>query len=433
MADLSVLLQSLLAADKQAAEDDPFLPLANFGNQMGDLVVQASPRGSVKENLLAGLITGLTGGIAQNLGQGYRDRQGVLARDVLFNELEGSPITERPRGMSPSVFSGLRNTGSIFSLAQNLANESEAVKAQRDFKNTIATEVVKSALDNPHKAQRAQAVLEQLFGNAAPVARAAEQIGTNADGSPIMTEGAEPVAMPVSELDPYLDRFGGDEAAARNALEYDRGKPDRIKATEDTLRSQFLGQKVVQDYAQIATQFEAMRRAVDDTSAVSDFDFTFGTMKILDPGSIVRETEQGLVVDSQSMPTSLLNQINKKLEGKSQLGPEIRRDLINLAQRRFEIQKQSVDALAGEYRQMATTRGANPDYVAVVPGPRIDTAPAPAATPTQPAQATPIGATKQIQGKTYIKAEDGLWHAAPQAAPPSSVPVLPTGNGFLGK
>lgn len=337
---LDAILATLLGVQKDAEAESPWLPITDATDLIGKTLIQSSPHFSLQENILAGLLTGAVGGLGKNLTKSYADEQSALASDYM---LGGGSVFEKPEGLSESIFQKAKNARSIIEV-QDLLNRREAEAAS---KAAFEQDINKAFLDNPEKATYGVQAL------------AASRGLTNADGTPI--------ALPSNELTPYRKLTGGDETAARALFERDITKPDRVQTTEEKLRSQYLSQKVVQDFGEISKQFAALQQSVNDPNAASDLDFTYGVARVLDPGSVVRETEQGLIVNSTGIPQALLAQVNKALTGKAGLGPELRQALLDLVGRRYEIQKGAVDLLSKEYGNLALQAGGSPGNVTITP------------------------------------------------------------------
>ena len=108
----------------------------------------------------------------------------------------------------------------------------------------------------------------------------------------------------------------------------------------------------VDDWAKIAKMYEgspgverlrkvqptlaAMQSSINDDTAMSDLQFVYGLASILDPQSAVKEGEMGLVISSQSIPSALLGQLNKMIEGKGGMRPGVRQQLYQVARKRAQ-------------------------------------------------------------------------------------------------
>lgn len=113
--DFSDILAALNAGKKGAQDSDPYLPLVGASDTVGKALLQAAPSHGIGEDLLGGLVTGLTGGLFSNLSQGYEANQADLSHQALANALSGK-VFEKPDGMSPSVFSSMQGISDAMKL-----------------------------------------------------------------------------------------------------------------------------------------------------------------------------------------------------------------------------------------------------------------------------------------------------------------------------
>ena len=118
----------------------------------------------------------------------------------------------------------------------------------------------------------------------------------------------------------------------------------------------------------IAPTIESMYKSLSDPSAMADLDFVYGLAKILDPTSVVRESEGKMVIDSQGIAPSFLGQLNKMLSGDQAMLPEARFKLFGVAMRRAQELQQQAEQERGFYSDMAKENQFNPDtYLQQVP------------------------------------------------------------------
>ena len=117
----------------------------------------------------------------------------------------------------------------------------------------------------------------------------------------------------------------------------------------------------VKGWRQIAPTLASMRKSLSDKSSISDLDFINGVAKILDPTSVVRESEGKMVIESQSITSQTLGTLNKILNGEQALDDKTRRQMYQLARRRgaehYEQAKRDYDY----YTQLGRPYGLNPN------------------------------------------------------------------------
>lgn len=123
------------------------------------------------------------------------------------------------------------------------------------------------------------------------------------------------------------------------------------------LRKEFQGNQVYKDTQQLATAYNKIL-STSDTGA-GDMSLIFAYMKMLDPGSTVREGEYATAQNVGSIPQNIVSAYNRAVTGEK-LAPEIRQAFKDEAGKVFSVQKGRYDALANEYRRLSTSLGVDP-------------------------------------------------------------------------
>jgi hypothetical protein len=157
-----------------------------------------------------------------------------------------------------------------------------------------------------------------------------------------------------------------------------------VNPQEAPLRTQFLGQ--IQPHIQISQAYGKIISAPD--TAAGDMSKIFGFMKILDPGSTVREGEYASAEQTRGIPEAVVAQYNKAVSGK-RLTTEQREkfdqaagDLVTSQKKQFDQQKQF-------FTNIATNARANPANVIFDPYQGLDIK-------TTPPKATPPTVNQQL-------------------------------------
>ena len=101
-----------------------------------------------------------------------------------------------------------------------------------------------------------------------------------------------------------------------------------------------------------------------DPSAAGDLSLIFNYMKILDPNSVVRESEFATAANSAGVPDRVRNVWNKALSGE-RLAEDQREDFVGTAQVLFASQERNQRLLEGNFTGIAERNGINPDDVIV--------------------------------------------------------------------
>jgi hypothetical protein len=137
---------------------------------------------------------------------------------------------------------------------------------------------------------------------------------------------------------------------------YDGGPSgaDAPKITAITaLRKDYENQPGTSRYRQSVPVLTSMAAAVNDTTAMADLDFVYGMAQIFDPESVVRESEMGMVIDSQSMPAAIKGRLEKILNGQASLGPQARKDLVEASRRRVQQYRTQAEGEAKQFGGIA--------------------------------------------------------------------------------
>ncbi|KHD88831.1 MAG: hypothetical protein OM95_06865 [Bdellovibrio sp. ArHS] len=190
-------------------------------------------------------------------------------------------------------------------------------------------------------------------------------------------------------------------ALANKGLE-EEGKAKRAKIIAEgqdlkqatNLRKEFNADPVVKNFKDVQQSYQKITDMAKKPSAAGDISMIFSYMKMLDPGSVVREGEQATAQNAAGISDQLRNQYNRLLNGE-RLTPKQRQDFINQARSIYDSQQSLVSNIEKDYKGLASEYGTSPSLVI----------------PRSSAPLAPIykdGDTKTIKGQTFIR-KDGMW------------------------
>lgn len=134
---------------------------------------------------------------------------------------------------------------------------------------------------------------------------------------------------------------------------------------EVNLRREFNNRQEVKDFRTVQSAYNSVQAAARNPSAAGDLSLIFAYMKILDPGSVVREQEFANAQNAAGVPDQIRNRYNQILNGQ-RLNPNQRRDFLNQANNLFQTRRQTYANVENEYRGYAESYGVSPDRVAPV-------------------------------------------------------------------
>lgn len=118
------------------------------------------------------------------------------------------------------------------------------------------------------------------------------------------------------------------------------------------------------DTQQVSSAFEKVRVAAEDPSAAGDLALIFNYMKMLDPGSVVREGEFANAQNAAGVPDRVRNQWNRLVDGE-RLNDDQRRDFINQAGNVFSAQQNVQNQIDDQFSELATNAGVDPSQVII--------------------------------------------------------------------
>lgn len=124
-----------------------------------------------------------------------------------------------------------------------------------------------------------------------------------------------------------------------------------VKEVSD-LRKEFESHQSVKEFRSSKVSIDKLRSAAKDPSAAGDLALIFSFMKILDPGSVVKETEFANAQNAAGVPDRVRNAWNKALSGE-RLNPAQRADFVRSAERLFGAHEAAYNELASQYEGLA--------------------------------------------------------------------------------
>lgn len=199
----------------------------------------------------------------------------------------------------------------------------------------IGAQAGQSGLQSLEKAEEAEAVKsreEQLFG------LEQSKIGMQREHN----QAADKIAQM---------KAGDDKRQAQidlgNKLRVERNALPTTKQTQD-----------------VSVAYQKISSAVEDPSAAGDLSVIFSYMKMLDPGSTVREGEFANAQNAAGVPVQIQNQWNRLMRGE-RLAPEQRADFANQASKLYAAQQDVQSRVDSQYAVLASKAGVPPESVIV--------------------------------------------------------------------
>jgi len=151
------------------------------------------------------------------------------------------------------------------------------------------------------------------------------------------------------------------QEALKTAFSLDKGGDQSLK----------FGTKLRTEFNNLTSSFRNVRDAhsrvlasAKDPSAAGDLALIFNYMKVLDPGSVVRESEFATAENSGGVPAKVRNMYNKVITGE-RLPVSIRTDFVKRSTALYHSQESSFNQTSKIYSGLAERYGTNPENVAL--------------------------------------------------------------------
>ena len=139
---------------------------------------------------------------------------------------------------------------------------------------------------------------------------------------------------------------------------------------EKDLRSEF--EKAAKPFTELAQAFQKIETAAKNPSGAGDISLVYGYMKVLDPGSVVREGEFATAANAGGVPDTVRGLYNRAIQGQ-RLSERVREDFLSQARNLIESQRVLSNDLVTRYQGLARQYDLNPDRVTADPFRRIKT------------------------------------------------------------
>jgi hypothetical protein len=212
----------------------------------------------------------------------------------------------------------------------------------------------------------------------------------------------------VHEWDPVAKKFVKTNLPVpEKEMRPDGPKSTDIFSQEQQLRTQYLGQ--TKDFRDVRDAYGRIKVSAKDPSPAGDLALIFNYMKMLDPGSTVREGEFANAQNAAGIPDQIRNLYNKAKDG-TRLNPTQRADFLGRAGGLYAKQEFQAKKTKREYERIAKSYpGLDPSRVLMDDAEAIEPeAPAPAI-----AQVKDDADYDKLPPGTHFKGTDGILRIKP--------------------
>lgn len=144
------------------------------------------------------------------------------------------------------------------------------------------------------------------------------------------------------------------------------GNQYRDLSAVGSIRGQFNSEPTVKAAQDVASSLVRVRQAAQNPSPAGDLALIFSYMKMLDPGSTVREGEFANAQNAAGVPDQVRNAYNRASKGE-RLNPQQRQDFFRQAERQAEGQRRLLSSVVQRYTGIARRNGLDPRDVVFDP------------------------------------------------------------------
>lgn len=185
--------------------------------------------------------------------------------------------------------------------------------------------------------------------------------------TPAQSQGLQ--AIPVAGISPKEDRENAPSGyrfdGSGNLVPIPGGPADRRAnpMPADLAKAEMAMRKELSDELKspktVVSMYSKVQAAAKNPTAANDLALIFAYMKMLDPGSVVREQEFANAQNAAGVPDRIRNVYNRAMSGQ-RLAPAQRAEFVGSAQQLAESSQAEIDSRTAEYMQIATEYGYDP-------------------------------------------------------------------------
>ena len=178
---------------------------------------------------------------------------------------------------------------------------------------------------------------------------------------------AEGMANPLTEQkilteEAQRKKFNLESKKLEKEIEGGLKDPAKIFTQARDLRKEFTG--LSGEFIKQRDAYGRIQASAVDPSPAGDLALIFNYMKLLDPGSVVREGEFATASNSAGVPTIIRNMYNKVISGE-RLAPEQRKDFVDRSGKIYNTASKQQKSLSDQYSNLAIQAGLPPEEVAI--------------------------------------------------------------------
>lgn len=269
---------------------------------------------------------------------------------------------------------------------------------QRQLDEAQAAQAYYSRIGNAVKAKESREEAESLRNLIRQEELATSVPKTLANVHPMLKPTVDTLAENALSMTP---------AEIQSAISDIRKKDADFRLTSETdLRKEYSGLPAIKEFSTVQTAHKQITNALSNPSAANDLAAATKFMKLLDPGSVVRESELGMAMAATGA-IDLMGNYLQRLQNGERLNPAQRADFKKAAELAYRAAEDTYNQIGGQYVALANRYNLNPDNIVLKQG-RSSSNPA---TPAEPARPEGVGRDWRLsvdaQGNRAYVSPDG--------------------------
>ena len=147
-----------------------------------------------------------------------------------------------------------------------------------------------------------------------------------------------------------------------------RKKDADFRLTSETdLRKEYSGLPAIKEFSTVQTAHKQVISALNNPSAANDLAAGTKFMKLLDPGSVVRESELGLAMAATGA-IDLMGNYVQRLQNGERLNPAQRADFKKAAELAYKAAEDTYNQISNQYVDLANSYNLNPNNIVLRSG-----------------------------------------------------------------
>lgn len=324
--------------------------------------------------------------------------QGALAELIALNPELGQQVQAAGLKIDNDIQSKMENarkfTGALLQSLRQLPEDQRAAARDRALRNPLTLAAIPPDIAQMLAEEQdwSDAALEQGLASYAALSEQdapSYELQTTADDRIVAIDKRDPTRVvdtgqrarpqrepqppPVSyTVQPWVGPDGGvvpvrinNRSGSVEPIDTPEGLRPATKgqgADSDRLRRSFL--KETQGYAEMVAAYSRIRSAATDNTGAQDLALIFSFMKMLDPTSVVRESEFAQAVRTGGVPDQIAALYNQVTSGQK-LSPQQRQNFVRTATSQLNAARDNAAQIENEYRRIAIDQGVDPDQVII--------------------------------------------------------------------